>query len=179
MTADVATKLGLLLMFAGCSAPARQAPPAPPPQAEYLEVGVTVDEPDGPPGAQEPASADSIAPPPATSAAMVKHQPPHLKLKLGHFRNARLNIGVTIDLTEQTENVADIDPAQLRFDGDTRVWRLQGQHGPYDRIDYAGGGGVMLHAHAHGGMSLHLRDPDTGRPSDEIPLYRDGDADPL
>jgi hypothetical protein len=111
---------------------------------------------------------------------VVKNQPPYIKLKLGHFRNARYNIGVTIDLTEQPENVADIDPAKLRFDGDPKVWRLEGRTGAYGRIDYAPpGGGLMLHVHADGGMSIFLRDPGTGRSTDEIFLQRDGDADPL
>lgn len=165
--------LGILLIVVGCAGPAQQAEPAPPPPAQFLEVGVTVEEPD-------PQQTPAPAPPPATAASMTKDQPPHIKLKLGHFRSARYNIGVTIDFTEQTENVADLDPAKLRFDGDARIWRLSGRHGAYGRIDYvAERGGVMLHAHANGRMSLYVRDPDTGRSSDEIHLYRDGDADPL
>lgn len=182
-----ATKLVILLILAGCAGPARQAQPAPPPHAQYVEFGMTVEEPapaPGPPGGpadpSRPTPAVAPAPAPAPADPMVKQQPPHIKLKLGHFQNARYNIGVTIDLTEQTENVADIDPAKLRFDGDTRIWRLQGQHGAYGRIDYVRDGGrVMLHVHANGRMSIYIPDPDTGRSSDEIHLYRDGDADPL
>lgn len=187
-----ATTLGILVMLVGCAGPAQQAEPAPPPPAQFLEVGVTVEEPDPLPGAlpgalpgphegaDDPQQTPAAAPPPATAASMTKDQPPHIKLKLGHFRSARYNIGVTIDFTEQTENVADIDPAKLRFDGDARIWRLSGRHGAYGRIDYvAERGGVMLQAHANGRMSLYVRDPDTGRSSDEIHLYRDGDADPL
>ena len=188
-----ATKLGILLFFVGCAGPAQQTAPAAPPPPQYVEVGVTVEEPDPPPGSQDrtadPARPTSTptstptpgaAPPPAPADPLVKNQPPHIKLKLGHFRNARYNIGVTIDLTEQTENVADIDPAKVRFDGDTKIWRLQGQHGAYGRIDYVREGGrVMLQVHANGRTSIYIPDPDTGRVSDELPLTRDGDADPL
>jgi hypothetical protein len=186
---DMPVVVAILLILVGCSGPARQAEPAPPQQAAYFEVGVAVEEPDLPPGSQEgaagpPGATSVVAPPPAAPPAAVdstvKNQPPHIKLKLGHFRNARYNIGVTIDLTEQTENVADIDPAKLRFDGDTKIWRLQGQHGAYGRIDYVREGGrVMLQVFANGRMSIFIPDPDTGRSSDEISLYRDGDADPL
>jgi hypothetical protein len=178
---DMPVAIAILLTLVGCSGPARQAEPAPPPQAQYLEVGVTVEEPDTQPGAAGlPQPTPVVAPSPAAADSMVKNQPPHIKLKLGHFRNARYNIGVTIDLTEQTENVADIDPAKLRFDGDTKIWRLQGQHGGSGRIDYVREGGrVMLHVHANGRMSIYIPDPDTGRSSDEIHLDRNGDADPL
>jgi hypothetical protein len=188
-----ATKLVILLTAVGCAGQARQTEPTPPPPAQYVELGVTVEESDGPPGAQagatdpsQPtragASTPAAAPTPAgaPTGPVVKNQPPHIKLKLGHFRNARYNIGVTIDLTEQTENVADIDPAKLRFDGDTKIWRLEGQHGAYGRIDYVRERGhVMLHVHKNGRMSIYIPDPDTGRSSDEIDLHRDGDADPL
>jgi hypothetical protein len=186
-----APKLGILLVLVGCAGPAQQTAPAPPPPPQYIEFGMTVEEPAPVPDSRNgtadptrpaPAPAPQPAPPAAPAAAdpLVKNQPPHIKLKLGHFRNDRYNIGLTIDLTEQTENVADIDPAKLRFDGDTRIWRLQGQHGAYGRIDYVREGGrVMLHAQANGRMSIYIPDPDTGRSSDEISLYRDGDADPL
>lgn len=190
-----APKLGILLVLVGCAGPAQQTAPAPPPPPQYIEFGMAVEEPapmqdsrDGTADPTQPAPAPAPAAPaapaaaaaPATADPLVKNQPPHIKLKLGHFRNDRYNIGLTIDLTEQTENVADIDPAKLRFDGDTKIWRLQGQHGAYGRIDYVREGGrVMLHAHGNGGMSIYIPDPDTGRSSDEISLYRDADADPL
>jgi len=193
-----AVTLLALLVLVGCSGSARERPaqPAPPPQGQYVEFGMTVEEHDGPPGAHDddvtdparptPVIAPSPSPPPPPATAdqsrVVKNQPPHIKLKLGHFRNARYNIGVTIDLTEQTENVADIDPAKLRFDGDPRIWRLEGRHGAYGRIDYVPEGkgrGVMLQVQADGHMSIYIPDPSTGRSSDEIHLSRDGDADPL
>lgn len=178
--------VAILLILVGCAGPARQAPPPPPPpHAEYIEVGVVVEDPGRPPGSREdpagpPPATPAIAPPPAAAGPVTKDQPPHIKLKLGHYRNDSYNIGVTIDLTEQTENVADIDPAKLRFDGDTKIWRLQGQHGSFGRVDYVREGGrVMLHVHANGRRSIYIPDPDTGRSSNEIMLYRDGDADPL
>jgi len=113
-------------------------------------------------------------------ATVVKDQPPHVKLKLGHYRNDRAGIGATIDLTEATENVADIDPAKLRFDGDERVWRLEGQHAGGDRIDYVRDHErVLLQLFRDGRVVVFVPDPVTDRASDAIELYRDGDADPL
>jgi hypothetical protein len=115
----------------------------------------------------------------ATPTRATRDQPPHIKLRLGHYRNDQLGIGVTIDLTEITENVADIDPAKLRFDGDPRVWRLQGQHGSLGRFDYLDGKRVLLHVWDNGRRAVYVPDPDTGKLSDEIYVRRDGDADPL
>jgi hypothetical protein len=119
--------------------------------------------------------ADPATPP----SPVTKDQPPHVKLKLGHYRNRRLNIGVTIDLTEATDSVADIDPAKLRFDGDDKIWRLQGQHGGNGRIDYVRERGrVMLQISRDGGVTVYVPDPETDR-STEVDVYRDADADPL
>jgi hypothetical protein len=114
-------------------------------------------------------------------ARIEKDQPPHIKLKLGHYRNERRGIGVTIDLvTDATENVADLDPAKLRFDGDDKVWRLQGQHGGTGRVDYVRDDGrIMLQMTRDGRATVYVPDPDTDRSSDAIDVSRDGDADPL
>lgn len=117
---------------------------------------------------------------PATPAPSAhKDQPPHMKLKLGHYRNPRLNIGVTIDLTEATDNVADIDPAKLRFDGDDKIWRLEGRPGAYGRTEYVRERGrVMLLITREGRVTVYVPDPETDR-STEVDVYRDADADPL
>jgi hypothetical protein len=160
--------LGLMM---GCTKPAPQVAANPGSQAVAPAA----------PAAETPASTvPGVAPmAPASATAAVRNQPPHIKLKLGHYRNDQLGIGVTIDLTEMTENVADIDPAKLRFDGETKVWKLQGQHGPHGRIDYLDGKRVVLQVWDNGRRAVYIPDPDTGRSSDEIYVRRDGDADPL
>lgn len=189
-----ATRVGALLVLVGCAGPAQQQQPAPPPQGQYIEFGVAVEERGGPPGSPDlivqdshdpsaapaPAPAVAPAPPSPPTAPVTKDQPPHIKLKLGHYRSARFNFGVVVDRTFQNDNIADIDPIKVRFDGDPKIWTLQGQPGSRDRIDYVRDDGrVMLHVWDNGRMSVYVPDPDGGRSSDEIHLYRDGDADPL
>jgi len=107
-----------------------------------------------------------------------KNQSASMKLKLGHFTDG--TIGVVIDRTEETENVADIDPIKVRFDGDSKIWKLQGQHGAYGRIDYMRDAKhVMVHMFEDNQFSIYVPDPNGGKSSDEIQLYRDADADPL
>jgi len=107
-----------------------------------------------------------------------KNQPANIKLRLGHFTDG--TIGVVIDRTEETENIADIDPIKVRFDGETKIWKLQGQHGTFGRIDYLRDGGrVMVHMFDDNQFSIYVPDPNGGKSSDEIRLYRDADADPL
>ncbi len=124
-----------------------------------------------------------MAPAPAPAAAAparppTKNQPPHIKLKLGHYTDGA--IGLVIDGTHATDSIADIDPVRVRFDGDNKVYVLQGQHGPRGRIDYVREEGkVLLHAWDDGRRSVYVPDPDTGRASEEIRLWRDADADPL
>lgn len=159
----------LTLLIVACATPAQQAPEA------KADPAAPVHE----------SAAPAATPPPPESATAAaapapKNQPAHIKLKLGHYRNRKLGIGVTIDRTEVTENVADIDPAKLRFDGETKVWKLRGQHGPSGRLDFVhDGGGVMLHVWDDGRMAVYVPDPDTGKWSDEIAVDRDADADPL
>lgn len=149
---------------------------APPPPAPVAPL---------PPGCKNEAPAPSPAPGAPTVAATptpatpTKAQPSYIKLRLGHYHNERLGIGVTIDLTEQTENVADIDPAKIRFDGDSKVWRLDGRYGSRERIDYANPrGAILLEVWNDGRRAVRVPDPD-GHLSDEIAVVRDGDADPL
>ena len=159
------------VLVAACAGPAQQTrnPSAP-------AVRETAAPSPGPlPASEQPAPSSA-----SSASAPLKNQPPHIKLKLGHYRNARLGIGLTIDMTEMTESVADIDPVKIKFDGDSKIWKLDGQHGGGDRIDYVREGGrVMLHAWPDGRKSVYVPDPDTGRASEEIAVYRDADADPL
>jgi hypothetical protein len=164
------TKLVALMLVMGCSKASAPQTVTPGDAAAQGEHAPKV-------SAAEPA-APGVAPAPATPMA-AKNQPPHIKLKLGHYSNTQLGIGVTIDLTEMTENVADIDPAKVRFDGDPKVLRLQGQHGPLGRIDYLDGKHVVLQVWDNGRRAVFVRDPDTGKSSEEIYVRRDGDADPL
>src|SRR5687767_14051398 len=152
-----------VIIIVAVAACARTQPP--PPQAMRVETEVIEY---GTPG---------VAP---VGYSAQRAQPAAMKLRLGHYRNAKLGIGVTIDLTERTENVADIDPAKLRFDGEDIVYRLEGQHGPRDRIDYVRDRKlVMLHVWSDGRRAVYVPDPDGGPSSEMIELVRDADADPL
>jgi hypothetical protein len=166
------TKLVALVLLMGCSKASAPQPVTPGDAAAQGEHAPKV-------SAAEPA-APGVAPAPApVPSTATRNQPPHIKLKLGHYSNAQLGIGVTIDLTEVTENVADIDPAKVRFDGETKVRRLEGQNGPRGRIDYLDGKHVVLQVWDDGKRAVFVRDPDTDKASDEIYVRRDGDADPL
>ena len=168
------TKLAAVtLFFAACSAPAqntRQEPTTTVAAANQTTPGTY---------ATTPVMAPTAAPAAGAAAAPAKkNQPPHIKLKLGHYTDG--SIGLVIDGSVATENVADIDPIKVRFDGDNKVYVLKGQNGPRGRIDYIkDNGGVLLHAWDDGRRSIYVPDPDTGRSSDEIRVWRDADADPL
>jgi len=155
------TGLVLALGLAACGGPARQAPspPAPPPPSTTVVIHDTA--------------------PAEGSVAVHKVQPASTKLKLGHYRNDRLGVGAVIDRTTVLDNEAKIPPAKLRFDGESKVWTLEGRHGGDGRIDYVDGGRIMLHVWDDGRVALYVRDPDTDRASEQIDVYRDGDADPL
>jgi hypothetical protein len=171
------TKISTLILIIGCSGSA-QGIAAPP--ASQVEPAAETSRVPGPPASTAAATEPEVVPAtPSPPARPAKDQPPHIKLKLGHYRNVRLGIGVTIDLTETTENVADIDPAKVRFDGDPKVWRLEGEHGGYDRIDYRAGKRLILQVWEDGRRVVYVPDPDTGRSSGEVEVRRDGDADPL
>lgn len=168
------TKLAAVTMFiAACSAPAQSTRHEPSPAVAAANQTT--------PGTYATTPVMSPAPAPAAAAPArppKKNQPPHIKLKLGHYTDG--SIGLVIDGTEATDNVADIDPVKLRFDGDNKVYVLKGQPGPRGRIDYLREGGkILLHAWDDGRRSVYVPDPDTGRASDEIRLWRDADADPL
>lgn len=159
----------VFLLFA-CS---HGEPPPPPRPAGYVVH-------------QENGEAVSPAPAPAPVIVLApgiptKDQPPHVKLKIGHFRNDQFNIGVTIDLlTDATDSVADVDPARLRFDGDEKIWKLEARRGGNGRVDYVRAGDrVMLQITRDGHATIYVPDPESDRSGDAIDLYRDADADPL
>ena len=138
--------------------------------------------------AVHPENGELVSPAPAPAPVIVlvpgvptKDQPPHVKLKIGHFRNDQFNIGVTIDLlTDATDSVADVDPARLRFDGDEKIWKLEGRRGSNGRVDYVRADDrVMLQITREGHATVYVPDPESGRSGDAIDLYRDADADPL
>jgi hypothetical protein len=162
------TNRWMIVVLAACSAPARKEPPSPPPQGAYVEYEVT----------------GEVPPPPSSSSSgatpVTRDQPANVKLKLGHYHNAKLGIGVTVDLTEETESVADIDPAKLRFDGETKVWHLTGRYGGAGSIEYVRDrGGVMLEITRDRHVSVRIPDDEAERWSEVIEVTRDGDADPL
>jgi hypothetical protein len=171
------TKLGALtLLISACSS---QAPPPAEPSGHFVtEVGFIAMPAPGVARAPGDYDNDGDAPlviPPA------KDQPPHVKLKLGHYTNYKVGIGVTIDLiSARTDNIADIDPAKLRFDGDATVYVLRGNQARRDRVDFARGNGrVMLHVWDNGRRAVYVPDPDGGPSSEMIEVVRDSDADPL
>lgn len=167
----------LLVLVAACSPRPMPPPPlliAPPPPVEaHVELEVHGAVPTGEPG--QGMHQEVVAP------RVERDQPAHVKLKLGHYRNARHGIGVTIDLVSAaTDDVADLDPAKLRFDGETKIWLLEGRHGPDGRIDYVRDRGrVLLQRSRTGRYTVYIPDPETDRASQPIVLDRDGDADPL
>jgi hypothetical protein len=158
--------LATVVLLLACS---HSEPPPPPRPAAYVVH-------------REYAEVASVAPAPVLVPGIpTKDQPPHVKLKLGHFRNDQFNIGVTIDLlTDATDSVADVDPAKLQFDGDEKIWKLEGRRGGNGRIDYVRADErVMLQITREGHATVYVPDPESGRSSDAIDLYRDADADPL
>jgi hypothetical protein len=156
---------GAAIVIAACSAPARQANAQPTPP----ETAPTT----------PPATSASVDSAPSDAAIPLKTQPAATKLKLGHYRNKELGIGVIIDLTEVIDNVAEIPPAKIRFDGETKVWRLQGKQSRRDRIDYVDGKHVMLEVWDDRRHAVYVPDAQTNKWSDEIEVERDADADPL
>jgi hypothetical protein len=156
--------LGAAIAIAACSAPARQV------NAQPAQPTETTPAPPPPVSAR----ADS-----SNAAIPMKTQSAATKLKLGHYRNKELGIGVVIDLTEVIDNVAEIPPAKIRFDGETKVWRLKGKQSRRDRIDYVDGKHLMLEVWDDRRRAVFVPDPDTNKWSDEIAVERDADADPL
>ncbi len=158
--------------IAACSSPSRPPPNAPEPQATIVEWEVHGQE--GPPGAPDtiPGAAPGSAPNGATPAApapgpdRTRPQPPELKLKLGHYTNAKHNIGLVIDRTNKE--------ARVRFDHVAEVMRLDPIRSS-GRIDYVRTlNNVVLQIWDDGRVVVFV----PGAP-DGLAVVRDGDADPL
>jgi len=146
--------LAAIALALACAPRPEPREPAPPPAEAHFTYDVELDH----------------------TPATTREQPAAVKLKLGHYKSASRGIGLTIDLTEETENAADIDPAKLRFDGEAQVWRLAGEYGSNGRIDYvAPNGHVVLQVWEDGRRAVFV----PGTDSHEIFVVRDGDADPL
>ena len=106
-----------------------------------------------------------VAPEPAPP---VLDQPPGVKLLLGHYANSRRGIGAVIDRTQKE--------AKLRFDGTDQILRAYPAHGGRGRIDYMRNvSSILFHLYEGGHVVVYV----PGATSEGIPLYRDGDAEPL
>jgi hypothetical protein len=162
---------------AACSS-SRPPPSAPPPQPTVVEWEVhgQEGEPGGPPGdpgadpnappAGAGAGAPGAAPAPVAAAKRTLPQPPEVKLKLGHFTDAKHNIGLVIDRTNKE--------ARVRFDHMPQVLRLDPMRAP-GRIDYIRTiNQVVLQVHDSGRVVVFVPNA-----SESIEVVRDGDADPL
>ena len=117
------------------------------------------------------AAADRAAAAPVTvvccAVPPAKDQSPEVKLKLGHYGNARRGIGLVFDRTTAQ--------AKVRFDGAAEIVRLDRQHGAGGRIDYIRRvGQVVLQQWDDGRVVVFVAGADDG-----IEVRRDGDADPL
>jgi hypothetical protein len=154
----------LALTLAACPAPPPPASPSPPPPH-----GTVVDfEVHGP----APGAADPNGPPVAGGGEVVRPdrtlpQSPDIKLKLGHFTNARHNIGLVIDRTGKE--------ARVRFDHLPQLLRLDPMPRSNGRIDYVRTiNQVVLQVFDSGRVVVLV--PNT---TESIDVVRDGDADPL
>lgn len=146
-----------IAILVSCSA-AHEPAPAPPHR-----------EPDRSAAADRPAAAAPVAPVAVVCCAAppARDQPPEVKLKLGHYTNARRGIGLVFDRTAAQ--------AKLRFDGAAEIIKLDRQHGAGGRIDYIRRvGQVVLQQWDDGRVVVFVAGTDDG-----IEVRRDGDADPL
>jgi len=177
------TPCSLLLAAAATAActSSRPAPSAPPPQPQPTVVEWEVHGQEGPPGAMgepggEPSAqpvgaaepgAPAAAPAPAPAAAKrTLPQPPEVKLKLGHFTDAKHNIGLVIDRTNKE--------ARVRFDHMPQVMRLDPMRAP-GRTDYVRTiNQVVLQVWESGRVVVFVPNA-----SESIEVVRDGDAEPL
>jgi hypothetical protein len=169
------TSCSLLLAAAATAActSSRPAPSAPPPQQQPTVVEWEVHGQEGPPGdpgadpnAPPPGAAEPTAQPPPPAPKRTLAQPPEVKLKLGHFTDAKHNIGLVIDRTNKE--------ARVRFDHTPQVMRLDPMRAP-GRTDYIRTiNQVVLQVWDSGRVVVFVPNA-----SESIDVVRDGDADPL
>jgi hypothetical protein len=119
------------------------------------------------PAPTSPAPRDVDPRPPQCCDRVPPHrdQPPDIKLKLGHFANARRGIGLVFDRSTAQ--------AKLRFDGATEIVKIDPEPAGMDRTDFIRSlGHVALQLWGDGRVVVFVG-------GDEIEVVRDGDADPL
>jgi hypothetical protein len=129
-----------------------QPAPAQPVRVDFEVAGTTT-------GGGAPGSDVVVEETPAERA-----QPPEVKLKLGHYRSRRTGVALVIDRLD--EHVA-----KIRFDHTERVERLEARYFWF-RTEYHRGDQKVLEFQNDGSIALYMS-------SQEIWLFRDGDADPL
>jgi hypothetical protein len=135
-------------------------PPPPPGTVVDFELHGTP-----PPGAGGPGDSGQVAPT-TPGWDRTRPQPPDIKLKLGHYTNARHQIGLIIDRTNKE--------ARVRFDHVPQVMKLDPIRGN-GRIDYVRTiNAVVLQVFDSGRVVVFV--PNT---RESIDVTRDGDADPL
>jgi hypothetical protein len=147
--------------LAACPAPPPPAPiPPPPPPGTVVDFEVhgpapTDTIPGAPVGTGNPSGPDRTRP-----------QAPDIKLRLGHYTNARHQIGLVIDRTNKE--------ARVRFDHVPQLLKLDPIRGT-GRIDYVRTiNEVVLQVYDSGRVVVFV--PNT---RESIDVTRDGDADPL
>jgi hypothetical protein len=154
------TRSWLLWFVAACTPdpPRGIAILAPAPAPIQVEVEVT---------AQPPGNGELAVEP---GGPLELDQPPHIKLRLGHYSNRDRGIGLVIDRTQG-------NLAKVRFDHDERIWRATAQAGPAGRLDYMRSSDyVLLYVWEDGRTTVYVPDPQTERGIAELALVRDGDA---
>jgi len=149
-----------IVVAAACSSP--QHPPAsPPPEpSTVVEFDLQAQPPPGDP--------NLVATPAANGTAHDRTlpQPPDLKLALGHYTDAKHNIGLVIDRTRKE--------AWVRFDHVPQILRLDAIRST-GRTDYVKTiNQVVLQVYDNGRVVVFV--PGT---SESIDVVRDGDAEPL
>lgn len=135
--------------------------PAPPPVEVQVEVEVGHD------GSAGQTTGDVVAVGPP-----VLDQPPHIKLRLGHYISRARGVGLVIDRTAE-------HLVKVRFDHDARIWLASAQRGPAGRTDYMRGDYVLLYVWEDGRTTVYVPDPETERGLAELEVVRDSDAHPL
>lgn len=97
-----------------------------------------------------------------------RNQSPEVKLKLGHYSNSQIGIGLVIDRTGDKV-------AKVRFDGTDQTIDLKPQYFWHRTEYHRAANEKLLEVRNDGDIRLHM--PGIGERG--AWLFRDGDADPL
>jgi hypothetical protein len=148
--------------LAACPTPPPPAPvPPPPPPGTVVDFEVHGPVPTDPVAGEHGGTPTTPGTPDRT-----RPQSPDIKLKLGHYTNARHQIGLVIDRTNKE--------ARVRFDHVPQLLKLDPIRGS-GRIDYVRTiNEVVLQVYDSGRVVVFV--PNT---RESIDVTRDGDADPL